>query len=104
VKAEMKKYLKDRLLRNCIEVHKKIVTEGEDANLESFGFESGTPLDRVRTYNAFTILSKLGFEREEATTPSSDSAKYLDELAATEPNVEVIISKLVEYREQSVNS
>lgn len=102
--SDFKTYLKNRFLRNSIEVHIRIMTEGENVNFESFGFESGTPIQRIRQYNAFTILTKLNFNREESLNPESQSAKRLDELAATESNVETIIQKMIEYRDQIVNS
>ncbi|MCQ6277319.1 hypothetical protein JMM81_20815 [Bacillus sp. V3B] len=100
----MKKYLKDRLLRNSIEAHIRIVNEGEAANLEEFGFEAGTPIERIHQYNALTILSKLDFSREESLDPKSKSTSFLDELAKSESNVETIIEKLTAYREEIVNS
>ncbi|AQX56032.1 hypothetical protein [Priestia flexa] len=100
----MKKYLNDRLLRNSIEVHIRIMHGGNPEDLEEFGFEAGTPIERIHQYNACTILSKLDFSREQSLDPKSQSTKYLDELTAKESNVETIISKLVEYRDQIVNS
>lgn len=96
--------MNDRLLRQSIEAHKKIITEGEAVDLASIGYEDGTPLDRVRDYNAFTILTKLNFSRDEAVNPKSDSAKYLDILAAGQISVEEIIEKLIAFRDQIVNS
>jgi hypothetical protein len=100
----VKKYVKDRLLIRSIEGHKRIINEGQNVDLESIGFEKGTPLDRVIQYNSFTILTKLNFEQEEAVNPKSASTKYLNELAKEESNVENIIEKLVAYREQIVNT
>jgi hypothetical protein len=99
----MKKYLNDRLLVRSIEAHIRIINDGENVDLTSIGFEEGTPIDRVHDYNAFTILTKLNFDREEAVNPESESAKQLDALAA-ESNVETIIEKMVQYRDQIVNS
>lgn len=100
----MKKYLNDRLLVRAIEAHKKIITEGDSVDLVAIGYEEGTPLDRVHTYNAFMILQKLGFKGDEATNPESKSTKYLDELATKDLPNEQIIQSLLEYRNQSVNS
>lgn len=102
--AILKEYLNDRLLVQGIEAHIRVMNEGDAANLEPFGFEAGTPIDRIHQYNALMVLSKLDFPREESLDPKSQSTQYLDELAKNESNVETIIEKLVAYREESVNS
>ncbi|MFE4522011.1 hypothetical protein ACFRCQ_07610 [Cytobacillus firmus] len=96
----MKTHLKDRLLRQAIEAHIRIINEGEHVDLSSIGFEEGTPHDRVYTYNAFMILSKLEFPKNVATNPSSAATRFLNEAVKNESNVEAIIEKLLEYREQ----
>lgn len=100
----MNEYLKDKFLMKAIQAHKRIISEGEDVDLISIGFEEGTPFDRVHTYNAFTILSKLDFEKDEATNPGSASTKFLDEMAAKDLPSEEILRSLVEYRQRTVNS
>jgi hypothetical protein len=100
----LKYYPRDRLLVVSIEAHKKIVTEGESVDLSSIYYEKGTPLDRVHQYNAFTILSKLKFPKDESSNPASDSTKYLDELAAKDLPTEEIIQLLLEYRDKIANS
>ncbi|MGH3040452.1 MAG: hypothetical protein ACRDNG_01690 [Gaiellaceae bacterium] len=99
----MKAYYKDSLLVRAIEAHKKIVTEGENVNLDSIGYEYGTPINHVYTYNAIMILGKLEFPHNEATQTESDSTKFLEELAKSETDVESIINRLIEYRNQIVN-
>lgn len=99
----MDKYLKDYLLRNSIEAHIRIINGDNPEELEEFGFESGTPIERIHQYNAATILSKLDYNREESLDPKSNSAKYLDELSKKESNVETIIERLIEYRELIAN-
>jgi hypothetical protein len=100
----LKQYLKDRLLVASIEAHKKIITEGESVDLASIYYEEGTPLARVHQYNAFAILSKLQFPKDEASDPASDSTKFLDELAAKQLPNEEIIQSLLNFREKVVNS
>ena len=96
----MNKYSKNKLLMNAIHAHKRIMTEGEAVDLVAINYEEGTPLDRVRKYNAYMILSKLDFAHDEATDPASGSAKYLDDLAAKDLPSEQIIQSLIEYRQR----
>ena len=98
----MKEYVKDRLLIRSIEAHKRIINDGQNVDLESIGFEKGTPLDRVVSYNTFTILTKMNFPKDEATKSDSKAATLLNELSKHEPS-ETIIKKLVEYREEVKN-
>ncbi|MEK4406683.1 hypothetical protein MKZ26_20165 [Sporosarcina sp. FSL K6-6792] len=100
----MNEYLKDKLLLNAIQAHKRIISEGEAVDLASINFEEGTPFERVHQYNAFMILSKLDFERDEVLNVASDSRKYLDELAAKDLPNDTIIQTLLEYRQSNVNS
>ncbi|AXI31469.1 hypothetical protein CIB87_21385 [Priestia megaterium] len=100
----MNKHIKDRLLVGSIEAHKRLINEGQSVDLESLGFEKETPIDRVLQYNAFTILTKLKFGQDESVNAKSASTKYLNELIKEESNIEVIIEKLITYREQNVNS
>lgn len=76
----MNQYLKDRLLRNSIEALIRIMNGGNPEELEEFGFESEAPIERIHQYNAFMILSKLDFNREESLDPKSQSTKYLDKI------------------------
>ncbi|MBY0098668.1 hypothetical protein [Mesobacillus maritimus] len=94
----MKKATKDPLLVVSVEAHKKIITEGESVDLESILYEKGTPFDQVRRYNAYTILSKLQFPKDEILNYSSESRRYLDEIAAKDLTAEEIIKLLLEYR------
>lgn len=98
----MKKYAKDQLLIRSIGVHKRIINEGQNIDFESIGFEKGTPLDRVISYNTFTILTKMDFPKDEATKSDSKAATLLNELSKHEPS-ETIIEKLVEYRKEVEN-
>ncbi|WEA43820.1 hypothetical protein [Priestia aryabhattai] len=100
----MKKDVKDRLLIRSIEAHKRILAEGQNVDLESLGFEKDTPIDRVLQYNAFTILTKLNFGQDQSVNAKSASTKYLSDLIKEESDIEVIIEKLIAYREQNVNS
>ncbi|MFC4022697.1 hypothetical protein ACFOUV_02555 [Oceanobacillus longus] len=96
----LNEYLTDRLLANSIEAHKRIVTEGESVDLASLSYEEGTPFDRVHQHNAFTILSKLDFPKDEVLNVSSESTKHLDDLAATDRPTEEIIQSLLKYRDE----
>lgn len=100
----MKKYMKNRLLVTKIEAHKKIVTEGESVDLTSIFYEEGAPFERVHQYNAFTILTKLQFPKDEVLNYESKSRQYLDEIAAKDLPAEEIIQLLVEYRDEIANS
>lgn len=100
----MKKRIKDHLLIRSIEAHKQILAEGQNVDLESLGFEKETPIDRVLQYNAFTILTKLNFGQDASVNAKSASTKYLNELIKEESDIEVIIEKLIAYREQNLNS
>ncbi|MGG3556275.1 hypothetical protein ABES23_06175 [Peribacillus frigoritolerans] len=100
----MKQYLKDHLLVRSIVAHKKIVSEGEAVNLVSIGYEEGTPLERVHQYNAFTIMTKLQFPKDEVLNISSKSRQYLDELAEKNLSVEETLQLLIDYRDRFANS
>jgi hypothetical protein len=97
---DLKEYINDQLLIRTIEAHKRIINEGEFLNLNEIGYEEGTSYERVKSYNTFTILTKLNFNYDEATNPKSKSAIKLDEIVATNSDVGTIISKLIEYREK----
>ncbi|WP_243549991.1 hypothetical protein [Priestia megaterium] len=99
----MNKRIKDHLLIRSVEAHRRILAEGQNVDLESLGFEKETSIDRVLQYNAFTILTKLNFRQDESVNAKSASTKYLNELIKEESNIEVIIEKLVAYREQNVD-
>ncbi|MFE4144493.1 hypothetical protein ACFX4I_22055 [Peribacillus sp. YIM B13472] len=47
----------DRLLVQGIEAHIRLMNEEEAANLEPFGFDAGTPINRIHQYNALMVLS-----------------------------------------------
>lgn len=100
----MKSYLKDRLLVRAIRVHKRILSEGESVDLDSIGYEEGTPFVSVHQYNAFMILTKLEFPKDEVLNNDSNSRKYLDEITAKDLPNEEIIQSLLEYRNQFANS
>lgn len=100
----MNEYSKDKLLLNAIQAHKRIISEGEAVDLASINFEKGTSFERVQQYNAFMILTKLDFEKDEVLNLASDSRKYLDELAAKDHPNDTIIQSLIEYRQRNVNS
>ncbi|MFS0688293.1 hypothetical protein AB1K89_03435 [Sporosarcina sp. 179-K 8C2 HS] len=89
---------------NAIQAHKRIISEGEAVDLKSINYEEGTPFERVHQYNAFMILSKLDFKKDEVLNVASDSRRYLDELAAKDLTNEEIIQSLIEYRQRIVNS
>ncbi|WP_347940702.1 hypothetical protein AAEY33_25125 [Peribacillus simplex] len=68
----------DRLPVQGIEAHIRLMNEGKAANLEPFGFDTGTPIDRIDQYNALIVLPKLDFPLEESLDPKSQATKYLD--------------------------
>lgn len=94
----MESYLNDSMLVSSIESHKRIISEGENVDLAEIGYEVGTSFDQVKTYNAFTILSKLEFPIEEATNPEGKAATLLDSLSKENSSVEDIIAALIEFR------
>ncbi|MDP9742870.1 UNVERIFIED_ORG: hypothetical protein QFZ59_004700 [Bacillus sp. B2I3] len=96
--------MKDKFLYNSIVAHTKIMTEGEAVDLVSIGYEEGTPLERVHQYNAFTIMTKLQFPKEEVLNNSSKSRQYLDELAEKNLSVEETLQLLIDYRDRFANS
>lgn len=100
----MNKYHEDQLLNNAIQVHKRIISEGEHVDLASINYEVGTPFERVHQYNAFMILSKLDFQKDEVLNVTSDSRGYLDEIVGINRSTEEIINLLIEYRQRTVNS
>ncbi|UOQ92297.1 hypothetical protein MUO14_17720 [Halobacillus shinanisalinarum] len=95
----METYFKDTLLMSVIEAHKKIVTEGENVNLKAIGYEEGTSIDRVLTYNASTILTRLDFEMDRmGTSEKSSLIKYLNELVEAGESNESIVKEIIEYK------
>ena len=100
----MKKRIKDHLLIRSIEAHKRILAEGQNVDLASISYEEGTPFERVHEYNAFTILTKLQFPKDEVLNTESKSRQYLDKIAVKELPAEEIIQLLIEYRNEIANS
>jgi len=98
------KHIKNRLLIRSIEAHKRILVEGQNVDLASIFYEEGTPFERVHEYNAFTILTKLQFPKDEVLNNESKSRQYLDEIALKDLPTEEIIQLLIEYRNEIANS
>jgi len=92
-------YLTNKLLINSIEAHKRIVIEGETVDLASIGYEEGTPLNRVHQFNAFNILTKLRFPRDEVLNVESKSRAFLDDLAKRNLATKEILESLLKYRD-----
>ncbi|MGP4073963.1 hypothetical protein ACTWQB_15655 [Piscibacillus sp. B03] len=99
---ETKTFINDSLLVNSIEAHKRIMNEDKNVDIRSIGYEEGTPIERVKQYNAFTILMKLDFPKNEVINNESSSRLYLDELAEQNLSNEGIIELLLDYRKKIV--
>ncbi|PRS16517.1 hypothetical protein C6W27_08945 [Bacillus paralicheniformis] len=100
----MTQYSNDRLLLKSIDIHRKIVNGATPDELAKISiYEKDAPIDRIHQYNAFMILSKLEFSKDEVLNKESKSRAYLDEVSKDNPS-EQILDLLLKYREEISDS